>query len=197
MHACGFINTYLQITGNVIPPAQISAMNSRTVISILLGWHLHLYVTKPSPLQVELPIYRTKPELFLLFPLSVKWCYLTIQLHKLETYFILETFISHPLISKPLPITVGFISWTLLIHFSLFSPILGFWLYNQASPLSLIIQKHFPFWFLASPLPHSLYSLKFIQSAKYDNITTCFISIHLIVFLLIFHKESKRKENKI
>lgn len=93
MHACGFINTYLQITGNVIPPAQISAMNSRTVISI--SWLAPPFVcdkaiSTPSGTS-HLP---HKTWAFLAVPFISEWCYLTIQLHKLETYFILETFIS-------------------------------------------------------------------------------------------------------
>lgn len=93
VHVCGFINTYLQITGYIIPLAHISAMKSRTVISI--AWLASPFVCDkaictPSGTS-HLP---HKTWAFLAVPFVSEWCYLTIQFHKLETYFILETVVS-------------------------------------------------------------------------------------------------------
>lgn len=92
-HACGFINTYLQITGYIIPLAQISAMNSRTVISI--AWSASPFICDKA---ISTPSgtshLRHRTWAFLAVPFISGWYYLTIHFHKPETYFILETFIS-------------------------------------------------------------------------------------------------------
>ena len=93
VHACGFINTYLQITGYIIPLAQISAMNSRTVISI--AWSASPFIcdkTISTPSGTSHPRHRTWA--FRAISFISEWYYLTIQFHKPETYFILEPFIS-------------------------------------------------------------------------------------------------------